>query len=160
MATKHKPLHTSDEEIQDALRYQKEHSDWNLYSERELLENVLSQRVNFMLATFALFLTAAASVSSKDNLMIVLGLGAAFDILLFLTIYRIHVRQDVVIRMLYRAESKHVLPLVKKEIDRLGWKAFRGVTTIVHIWIPLLCIITMLLGVFLTYIEWLQPNSK
>jgi hypothetical protein len=158
MATRHEPLSISDQEIQDALKYQKEHSDWNLYLERELLESVLSQRVNFMIATFALFLAAAASLKTKENLMIILGLGAIFDFLLFITIYRIHIRQDIVIRMLYRAEPQQVLPMVKKEIDLMGWRALRGVTRVVHIWIPVLCITTFFVGFILAWWDIIKPN--
>jgi len=153
---KHKLRVLSDQQINDALKFQNDHSSWSFYSERELLETVISQRINFVITVFALFITAAATVRTDYHLRIVLCLGATLVFLLLLSIYRVHIRLDIVQKILYKAKEDHVFPLVQKEIIALGWRAMGKATTLLHLWIPLICILIMLFGIVASFNKWIS----
>ena len=158
MATRpnaHKLKVFTDQEIKDALIAQKG-MDWSLYSERELLENVIAQRVNFLVASYALFITAAAAVKRQEHLSMVFFLALCLLGLLSLAIYRVYIRLDVVNKMLYKADDNHVLPMVQKEILALGSKAFRNANPLIGKWIPIFCICTMAVGLLLSCIHWIN----
>ncbi|MBK8920705.1 MAG: hypothetical protein IPM81_04235 [Saprospirales bacterium] len=46
------------EEIENGLEFQSKFG-WTFYSERELLENAVTQQVNFVVAAYATFIAAA-----------------------------------------------------------------------------------------------------
>jgi len=147
----------TDDEIREALKYQQNNSSWNLYSEREFLENILSQRINFVIAVFALFVTAAATVKAVDGFRVILGTGAFLLIVLFATTYRVYQRLKIVLKMLYKVDSKEVLRFVEQEAKELGWKKLGPMIWWIYVFIPLLCTLIFLLGLALSFLNCLHP---
>src|SRR5258706_8865986 len=99
----------SQERLQRAIIDQ-EKTGWTFYSEREFIESLFNQRFNYLIVMFSLFITAAASVSSKQNLLIVLFLGLTFSFLMSLTIYRAYVKLIILLDILYKLGGNQVFP--------------------------------------------------
>ncbi len=151
---------TSDEEIKDALQFQQKHSSWNLYLEREFLENTLNQRVNFVIASFALFVTAAATVKQVISFRVVLLTGAILLFVLTITTWRVYIRLDIVLKMLYKTDPKEVLPFVQREVSALKWKALSGMIKWIYFGVPAICTFILTLGFILSLVGWLEPLGK
>jgi hypothetical protein len=150
----------TDDEIREALKYQQDKSSWNLYSEREFLENILSQRINFVIAVFALFVTAAATVKEIVSFRIILGTGALLLMILFTTTWRVFQRLKIVLKMLYKVDIKEVLPFVEQEVKALGWRKLSPMIGGIYIFIPLLCSLIFVIGFVLSWLGFIEPLGK
>lgn len=146
----------SKEEIEAAFKYQKENIDWTFYSEREFIENLFNQRFNYLIVMYSLFIAAATTVHTKENLLIVLTLGLVFTSLVSLTIYRAYMKLIIILKILHRLDN-HIFQLIEKEVSAMGRKALFGVNQITGIYIPLIAIITFATGILLTAFNVLQP---
>ncbi len=80
------------EEIQKAYQFQLKNSDWTFYSEREFVEYILSQRFNYLVLLYSLFITAFAMIRGENNKIIVLFIGFLVVSMMGLTIYRVYVK--------------------------------------------------------------------
>lgn len=172
MSTNNRKLKSSPEEVRSALNSQKEDGNWNFYLERELLENTLNQRVNFVIAVFALFVTAAATVDSKTNLLVVFATSTFLLAVLTLTTWRVYTRLNVVLIILYDLEGNQVLPFVKKEIDHQVTQKSKPLIRWIYKWlskpmiwyiyvgVPLFCTISMSLGLILTCCGCIEPSGS
>jgi hypothetical protein len=130
-------------------REQSEHFDWTLSSEREFVENLFCQRFNFMLVLYSLFVAAAASANTQPKLTAILGLGALITTLTSLTIWRAYEKLIINLSMLYRLQ-KHPLSVVGRENDaRPHLKRGFPVNSILGIWVPLICSVSLITGFFL-----------
>ena len=144
---KHHALNTlSRKEIQEAFEYQKKNIGWDFYSEREFVENLFSQRFNYLIVMYSVFLTAAAASSSHKNLIIVLSLGVIMVFLVALTVFRAYKKLMVNLKILHKLDKYHVFPIIEKEIQTNGYKGLFGVNPIVGWVIPLFCTSTLFIG--------------
>jgi hypothetical protein len=144
------------EEILSIFKFQQENTGWTFYSEREFIENLFNQRFNYLIIMYSLFLTAAATVNTKQNLLIVLWLGLLFTSLVSMTIYRAFVKLIIILRILYKLEN-HVLQVVDKEMTTWRWKKLFRANQIVGIIIPLIILFTFVLGIILTSCNIIKP---
>ena len=144
------------EEIKSKFNFQKEQVGWTFYSEREFIENLFNQRFNYLIVMYSLFIAAAATVNTKQNLMIVLVLGFTFTILIGLTVYRAFVKLIILLRILHKLED-HVFPLIQREMETWGWKKLFHVNHFVGIIIPLGMVLTFIIGIILTWFEIICP---
>lgn len=131
-------------EIRKVYKKQLKENIWTFYDERNLMENMFSQRFNFLLVTFSLFLVGAATVNNELLFQIILGLGALFTFLVALNLYRAFIKLDIILKILYKLEDYHIFPFVKKEVEQIGIKALVGTNRLVGILIPFLCVLTLI----------------
>jgi hypothetical protein len=124
-----------EEQIKEAYKYQKRHSDWTFYSEREFVETLVSNRFNCLLVLYSLFVTAFATMEGKVNKIIILATGSLIMDLISWTIYRAYVKLDIILRILYDLEEQHVFPFIGNELKRKR-PILRNVNPIIGIWIP------------------------
>lgn len=140
----------TDEEVRNAFAKQKSFETWNFYDEREFIENLLSQRFNYLLLVYSLFITAFAAIDGKENKLIILGTGIALNFLISLTIYRGYVKLDVNLKILHSLWDDHVFPIIRKETNARKFRLF-DVNPFIGIYIPLLCIISLIIAFVLIY---------
>lgn len=117
--------------------------DWNMSDEREFMENLLCQRFNFFLVMFSLVLTAAFTSQSQLGRTLILATGVVLSVMVWLTIYRAHVKHHWIMQHLY-GRPEHPAAIVNTEVKKLGVKSFRSVSRFIGVGIPLLCILLML----------------
>ncbi len=137
------------EEIQDAYEFQRNSTDWTFYSEREFVENLFSNRFNYLLVVYSLFVTAFAAISGKTNKLIILGLGLFVTILISLTIYRAYIKLIINLKILHHLNEKHVFPMIGKETKAKGAIALWNVNPIIGVVIPIVFIFSFTIAIIL-----------
>ncbi len=137
------------EEIQKAYEFQRTSTDWTFYSEREFIENLFSNRFNYLLVVYSLFVTAFAAINGKDNRLIILGLGLFVIILISLTIYRAYIKLIINLKILHQLNENHVFPIIGKESKAKGIIALWNVNPIIGIIIPLVFIFSFVIAILL-----------
>jgi hypothetical protein len=143
--------------IQEAFDFQKEKVGWDFYSEREFVENLFNQRFNYLIVMYSLFITAAATVSSNADLIIVLSLGVVMTILVSLTVYRAYVKMIITLKILHNLEN-HVFQIIDKEVKSIGKRSLFGVNQITGILIPAICIVTLIIGLICAILGLIGPE--
>jgi hypothetical protein len=58
-------------QIKDVYYYQRNHSGWTFYQEREFMENLLQTRFNFLITVYALFVTAFFMTADRESKLII-----------------------------------------------------------------------------------------
>ena len=147
------------QDVQKAFNYQRENLDWNFYSERELVESLMYQRFNFLIAAFSIFIAAAASVKTQFHFILIFGIGSIIVLLLSFTIYRAYLRLFVLLKILYKLGENHVLPIVHKEVESLKTVKLWNVNPIIGIVVPIFCSAIMILGLVLSIFKILVPSQ-
>ncbi len=137
------------EEIQEAYEFQRTLTDWTFYSEREFVENLFSNRFNYLLIAYSLFVTAFAAINGKSNKLIILGLGLFVTILISLTIYRAYIKLIINLKILHHLNDKHVFPMIGKETKAKGALALWNVNPIIGIIIPCVLIFSFIIAIIL-----------
>ncbi len=156
-----KDLNTIDDGlIKESLKTQKD-LGWDFYDEREFMENLFCQRFNYFLIVYSLFITAAASVKNEKSLIIVLSLGIFLTISIWLTLYRAYVKLIINLKILYRIPKKgHVFQVINNEIKTYNWvKRLFGVNSLIGVYIPIFCILTLITALILVLFGCLEPFS-
>jgi len=146
-------------QVRKALEFQKNKSTWDLYKEREFLETIVNQRINFIFTIFAVFITAATTVDNKINMALVFAIGAIVLFFLTRTTERVYIRLDIVAKMLYKAESNHVMPFVQKEFNALNNKPSGSELKNIYYRTPMLCAWIMVAGLVATILGWIVPGE-
>ena len=140
-------------EIREAYKFQQENLDWTFYSEREFVENLFSNRFNYLLLVYSLFVTAFATISGKENKLILLSIGLFIVLLISLTIYRAYVKLIINLKILHNLPQKHVFPIIAKETNSKGIFGLGNVNPIIGIVIPLVFIISLVIAIILISID-------
>ncbi len=143
--------------VEAAYNYQKDNTDWTFYSEREFIENLFNQRFNYLIVMYSLFITAAATVNTKQNLLIVLSLGVVFTSLVSLTVYRAYVKLIILLKILHSLDN-HLFQLIDKEVSIMGAKGLFPVNPICGIYIPAIAILSFMLGIILAACDILKVS--
>ena len=136
-------------EIREAYNYQKENLDWTFYSEREFVETLFSNRFNYLLLVYSLFVTAFATIDGRVNKLIILSLGLLIVFLISLTIYRAYVKLIINLKILHSLPKKHVFPIMSKETKSKGKSALGNVNPIIGVVIPIVFIISFVVAILL-----------
>jgi hypothetical protein len=123
---------------------------WHLSDEREFIENVLYQRVNFFIVFYSLILTSAVGARQQLQLTIILILGAIVCTLLTVSIYLVQQKLDILIRLV-RADGNHPARTVYDKINRLKWLHDKGVDRkLICYMVPGICSLSLLVGICLS----------
>ena len=135
--------------IKAAYEYQLKNCEWTFYNERELLENVLSNRFNSLLVVYSLFIMAFIQIAGTINKIVILGIGLMITSLTGLTIYRTYIKLDIIQKFIYSLGENDVSTFVKKEVKALKKKALCKITPIIGIIIPCLFVISFIAAIIL-----------
>ena len=163
MATKGKKAKFKKISIEDAkvaFIKQQEFGIWDFYSEREFLENLMSQRFNYLLLIYSLFITAFAAIDGKVNRLIIIVLGFIFITLVSFTVYRAYFKVIILLKILHNLWDDHVIPFTDKEVNEYKFAALGNVNPLIGIWIPLLCIASFIAAFILIIFNiWIVDGS-
>jgi disulfide bond formation protein DsbB len=158
-----KGLNTIDKQkIINTIEVQKK-ADWSYYSEREFVENLVSQRFNYFIVIYSLFITAIATVKDVRSLIIILSLGILILSFIGFTIYRTHIWLDIVFKILHNLQEKdHLFEIIRTEQKSLKWikRDHGSVNKLMGIYIPLFCLLTLIIGLILVLTGCLKPMNS
>ncbi len=137
------------EEIQKAYQFQLKNSDWTFYSEREFVEYILSQRFNYLVLLYSLFITAFAMIRGENNKIIVLFIGFLVVSMMGLTIYRVYVKLMLNLEILDNLGDMHAFHFIRTKVNKKKWYALFKVNPIIGKWLPLFFSISLLVALLL-----------
>jgi hypothetical protein len=134
----------SDVEINEAYTFQHDKNHWTFFEEREFMENLLQTRFNFLITVYALFVNAYFMAQGSE--LIVLFLGLIITILMWIPIWRIHKKVEIVLAILHKLEGNHTPSMYIKETGRS--RIFpNGVNCFIGKYIPLVLILSFAAGI-------------
>lgn len=137
------PLNASPEKIQEDYKRQKENGDWNIYSERAFMENLLCTRFNYFIGVFSLLMATSTQIKVPSTRGIMLFLFAVILTLMGLTVYRIYVKLLIILKIIYNLEDYQVFHMVNREIKNLRNQLSLPVNPIIGCIIPFIGICTL-----------------
>ena len=132
--------------------------DWTMSQERVFIENLLCQRFNFLLILFSLIIAGSINAKSQTNMTIILGVGTLIFSLVGLTVYRVHIKHDWIMKELYQTEG-HPVKICNDAIKKLPWwQRLFSVSKLIGIIIPVVCSLVLLVGTILSILGKLRFN--
>jgi hypothetical protein len=149
MKSKHNLNVFTAQEIEQAYEFQRTNTDWTFYKKREFVENLLQTRFNFLITAYTLFLVPFFEVKNKDAKFVLLCIGLIIVVFMGLTVYRVYVKLDVIMKILYKLGGCHVLLVQKKETDARKKHLF-GVNPIIGYIVPIFLFLSIVvMGILL-----------
>jgi len=136
--------------IKEAYESQKKNGDWTFYQEREFLENLLQTRFNFLLTVYALFVNAFFMAQTAESKLLILILGLLIVGIMSLLVYRIYMKLDIVLKILYKLDKYHVFLFVKNETDKRKIKLFNVIPFVGYV-IPFFLLLSIIAGIVLMF---------
>jgi len=112
------------EEIKQSYEFQKRNNDWTFYQEREFIENLLQTRFNFLITVYTLFLLTFFQVKDKDSKIIILLLGLIIVGIMGLVVYRVYVKFNITMDILYNLDEHQVFLIVRRVIKKRKFRLF------------------------------------
>lgn len=73
------------------------------------------------------------------------------------TVYRIHVKLDIVLKMCYEHEG-HFLKEISIRTNKKGMKGLFSVNSLIGIWIPLMCLLMIIVALLLSFTGFIQVS--
>lgn len=144
-------------DIEQYFKKQHEEIGWSFYDERQFLENLFVQRLNYLIVAYSLFITAFASIDGKLNKLIILFLGLLITSSVSLTIFRAYLKLDIVFQILHKLPKHHVFRVIQTELDKKNFSLF-NVNPILGWVIPILLALSFLSSIPLIYFDiWKFP---
>ena len=136
-------------EVQKAYQFQLKNSDWTFYSEREFVEYILSQRFNYLVLLYSLFITAFAMIRGENNKIIVLFLGFLIVSMMGITIYRVYIKLMLNLEILDKLGDMHAFHFIRVRANQKKWYALFKVNPIIGKWVPLFFSVFLLVALLL-----------
>ncbi len=146
------PFEPTPEELNIAKEIMQKENGRSLDDEREFMENLLVQRLNFLLIVFSIFIAAGFAVKSYFLSAIIFFVGAFISYSMAKIVYRAHVKHHWIMRLFYNqktsdSELPHVIKFINdamKEPKRE--KLTKGsVSNLVGKKIPTICWVSLLI---------------
>ena len=134
--------------IKEAYDFQQKNNTWTFYDERELEENIMANRYNYLLVLYGLFVNAFVITEGRINKIVILSLGLVITIFMSLTIYKAYNKLNINLRMLKDMNEYHVLPFINKEF-KAQKKLNTPVLLITGKIVPCILIITYFIAIVL-----------
>jgi len=132
-------------------RYRKQ-EDWSLSDEREFLETLYNQRINFFILAYSLTITGVLSASSPIEKVLVLVAGLSITVLLGLSLYRACHKLLLLLAVLHRTRQ-HPVRYSGKLASRYNWPLSVRVNHLTGIALPLICSLVLLIWLVVVIIQ-------
>jgi len=145
-------LKHSKEELRKIYAHQRNIIGRTFYEEKEATENIFQDRFHFLLVIYSLFMGAFMLTNNKLLQLMILSTGLVIIIIMGLALYRIHLRLDILLKILYQLDENHVLPVVDIEIKNIKFHLFK-VNALIVIFIPMLLILSLIACLILVIIN-------
>ena len=140
-------------EVRKAYKFQLKNSDWTFYSEREFVEYILSQRFNYLVVLYSLFITAFTMIGGEKNKIIVLSLEFLIVSMMSLTIYRVYVKLMLNLEILDKLGDMHAFHFIRTKANQNKWHALFKVNPIIGKWLPLFFSISLFIALLLIVLD-------
>ena len=117
------------------IRYRKS-EEWTVSEEREFMENLFNQRMNFYIVVYSLVVTGVLMAEQPGEKQMVLGMGIFLCAVLVLSLYRGCHKMLLLLTYLHRTKG-HPVRLAGKLSSRFDWPLSVPINRITGVWLPL-----------------------
>lgn len=128
----------------EALDYQRKKYNWTFYEERQFMENLLQTRFNFLIVIYAMFFNVFFR-SAEEFRIIISICGFIITLLIWLTIYRIYLKLDVILKILHNMEDMCTFKMINEELGKRV-SCLPNVNKLIGIFIPFLLTVSFIVG--------------
>ncbi len=126
---------------------------WDMSQERAFMEQLMNQRINFFLITFALIVAGTANAKTQILLQFILSFGTILCLLLSISIYRSTTKVAEIFRYI-KKDATHPLTIIDKAV---GGFSVRGILGYL---LPTLCTLFLLALCLLSFCGKLAVPAK
>jgi hypothetical protein len=146
-------------DINRIYQAQLENGEWDFSDEREHMENLFCQRLNFLLVTYALIVAGLAETNSRSLFVGILISGTVIMLFMSLSIWRVCSKLLLMLAICYRIDH-HPMEYVDRE-NQARSALFRAmpVNHVLGYWIPAACTLSLVGGLVCFYFGILVPNK-
>ena len=132
---------------------------WSFSNEREHMENLFCQRLNFLLIVYSLIVAGLVATNARSLFIGILLAGTAITFLMGLSLWRACSKLLVMFAICYRIEN-HPIELVDRETATRSmlYQGFR-VNHMLGYWIPAFCTLTLVAALVFVWLGKLGPTS-
>jgi hypothetical protein len=141
------------DEIRRSYEEQKKNKDWTFYQEREFVENLLQTRFNFLITVYTLFLLPFFQACNKESKIVILLLGLFIVGIMGLAVYRVYVKFDIIMKILYKLDEYHVFLIQGKETKAKKFKLFNTNPLIGYVIPVFLFLSIVIMGILLIFFD-------
>jgi len=135
----------NEKQLRASYALQKKNNDWNFYEEREFIENLFQTRFNFLITTYALFITAFAVSQEPIFKWFILGIGLFVITLMGLAVVRIRLRAKLIVKMMHKLEDEHqIVKMFDDEIKQHKFMSMINANGIIGVFIPALLVLSFI----------------
>lgn len=129
----------------------------SLFAISQHIENLFCQRFNYLVLAYSLFVTAFATINAKLDKLIMLGTAFFIILLLSISVYRVYIRFDTIMKLVYKIEPVKQNPycLIYAELSHKK-RAKKQINWIMGWGISLLFLVSIIAG-FITIITGAWP---
>lgn len=136
------------------IRYKVNSDNWTMSDERQFIETLFNQRLNFYIITYSLVITGTITAKSDTDKIYVLFIGAFLCFLLGISLYRACHKLLLILKLLHRTKQ-HPVRRVGRLARRYDWPLSISINHVTGIWLPfstLLFLIAWLIGTLLNQV--------
>jgi len=157
--------HLTATKINEIYQKQKIDGQWTFSDEREHMDNLLCQRINFLLLAYALIVTGLATVQERKLFCFILISGLVLLVLMSWGIWRATAKFLIVVQLCYRIHNHPVYWVDQVNTHKSGKKESGhsvGRSTVYHklgYWLPVVCILSLVLLLIMNLLHWIGPND-
>lgn len=129
----------------------KYNDNWSMSEERVHTENLLCQRINFLLLFYTIVISGALLIINNfPYLQIILLLGSIITLLISITIRRVQIKLNIILEELNNTPD-HPVSIINNKAKG------RSVKNIIGFVIPSICWSSLTIGFIFSVFYWINP---
>jgi hypothetical protein len=125
------------------IRYKENSDDWSMSDEREFIENLFNQRLNFYIVVYSLVITGTLVAKQDQDRVNVLLIGIFLCFVLGLSMYRACHKLLLILKLLHRTKQ-HPVRRSGRFARRYDWPLSVSINHVTGIWLPLATVLFLI----------------
>ena len=125
------------------IRYKENRDDWSMSDEREFIENLFNQRLNFYIVVYSLVITGTLVAKQDQDRVYVLLIGIFLCFVLGLSMYRSCHKLLLILKLLHRTKQ-HPVRRSGRLARRYDWPLSVSINHVTGIWLPLATVLFLI----------------
>jgi len=125
------------------IRYKDNGDKWTMSDERQFIETLFNQRLNFYIITYSLVITGTISAKNYSDKIYVLLIGSFLCFLLGISLYRACHKLLLILKLLHRTKQ-HPVRRTGRLARIYNWPLSVSINHVTGIWLPLSTILFLI----------------
>ena len=126
------------------LHFKENSNNWSISDERQFMENLFNQRLNFYIVIYSLIITGTLIAEEKSEKAFILGAGIILCSTLGLSLYRACHKLILILNLLHRTKQ-HPARRIGKYASRYKWPLSFPINHIMGIGLPMVTVLWLVI---------------